>query len=256
MKELDTAKELRHLWSQFTRDCIGLTNYLFKNSNLPGPRANLTLAFTLGELYLESWHQNKPILGSCLDNWSQSKDEYLLLCRNIVLGYILSDYNCDMFVEILYKENFNPMWRPREAVTLGLQRTLSKRPDYVLKLLDEWNTSCEPIVLRNTLMILAEPKILQQKPELRDFLRDYIHVGMNLFKEKVVAKKEDMRLLRKSLYFIPSVAVMFDERILSDLFEWAGSDCKSWKSIVKSNVKKKRFIKLFPEESKILLSKL
>jgi hypothetical protein len=63
-----------------------------------------------------------------------TKDEYLLLCRNIVISYILSEQDCQLFTEILYKQNFNPMWRPREAVTLGLQRTLVKRPDFVLNL--------------------------------------------------------------------------------------------------------------------------
>ena len=256
MKEASKAKELRQLWKQLMHDCNDLTSYLLRYSNLPGPRANLTLAFTLGELFLESWSQNKVKLSYCLDKWAQSMDQYLLLCRNIVLGFILSEYDSDLFAEVLYNENFNPKWRPREAVTLGLQRTLDKRPDYVVKLLDKWNTSCEPIVLRNTLMILAEPKILQQKPELRDVLRDYIHESINFVKEKRLNKKEDIKLLRKSLHFVPSVAAMNDERILSDLSTWAGSECKDLKSIVKSNLKKKRFIKLYPEESKTLLRKL
>ncbi len=253
MKEKNSAIELQKQWSKLLHDCKSLTSYLREHSNLPSPRANLTLAFTLGELFLNSWKENKAVLTHCLDKWAQSMDEYLLLCRNIVISYIISEQDCNLFTEILYKQNFNPMWRPREAVTLGLQRTLIKRPDFVLKLLDKWNTAGEPIVLRNTLMILAEPKTLQRKPELRGILREYIHQAMNLVVEEVENKKGDMELLQKSLRFVPSVAAMYDEKIVSDLTEWADADCKILKSIVKSNMKKKRFIKLYPEISKKFL---
>lgn len=251
MKEKNSAVELQKNWNKYLINCcISLTSYLREHSNLPGPRANLTLAFTLGDLFLDSWKENKDIFFHCLDKWAHSMDEYLLLCRNIVMGYVLSEHDCSLFTEILYRQNFNPMWRPREAVTLGLKRTLLKRPDFVLNLLDKWNATGEPIVLRNTLMILADPKILQEKPELRGILRDYIHQAMNLVKEEGKDKKDDMKQLQKSLNFVPSVAAKYDEKILIDLIEWADSEYKTWKSIVKSNMKKKRFIKLYPDITK------
>jgi hypothetical protein len=102
-------------------------------------------------------------------------------------------------------------------------------------------------------MILAELKILQCKPELRDILREYLHKAMNLVVEEVEGKKGDIKLLKKSLGFVPSVAAMYDEKIVSDMIEWADVEVKTWKSIIKSNMKKKRFIKLYPEISKKLL---
>jgi hypothetical protein len=253
MKEKNSTMELQKNWSKLLSDCINLTSYLREHSYLPSPRANLTLAFTLGELFLGSWKEHKEILNHCLDKWAKSKDEYLLLCRNIVISYLLSEEDSKLFTEILYEQNFNPLWRPREAVTLGLQRTLVKRPDFVLNLLEKWNNSDEPIVLRNTLMILAEPKSLQCKPEIRDILREYIHQAMNLVVEEVENKKGDIKLLQKSLRFVPSVAAIYDEKIVSDLIEWVDSDSKTLKSIVKSNMRKKRFIKLYPEISKKIL---
>jgi hypothetical protein len=253
MSEKYSSRLLKKDWENlYRKNCNDLTHFLKTHSNLPGPRANLTLAFTIGELFLNDWETHQKRLMNCIYEWGNSGEEYLLLCRNIVIGYLLSEYDNDLFTKMLYEDNFNSRWRPREAVTLGLQKTLQKRPKFTLKLLEKWNTTSEPIVLRNTLMILAEPKILQQYPELRGILRKYIHQAMNLVRE-ADDKKEDIKLLQKSLGFIPSVAAIYDEKIVSDLIEWADADFKTWKNIVKSNVKKKRFLKLYPEILKKIL---
>ena len=69
-------------------------------------------------------------------------------------------------------------------------------------------------------------------------------------------KKEDYKLLKKSLSFIISVAAVEDQRLLDDMNNWIESSSKDWNTIIKQNLKKKRLIKKHPIESKKLLAKL
>jgi hypothetical protein len=56
--------------------------------------------------------------------------------------------------------------------------------------------------------------------------------------------------------FVPSVAAMYDEKVVTDLKEWVKAGVKPWKSIVRSNVKKKRFTKIYPEVSREILEEI
>ena len=167
VSEKASAEQLEERWPTLieSRALEELTGFMSSHSNLPGPRANLTLAFEAAEQILGGWRRHEAPLRKLLDMWAHSMDEYLLLCRNIALGYVLSMYDDEVYEEVLYRQNFHPMWRAREAVTLGLQKTLRSRPEYTLGLLEKWNESGDALILRNTIMVLADP------PSLRDSYR-------------------------------------------------------------------------------------
>ncbi|OGD56754.1 hypothetical protein A3K78_06565 [Candidatus Bathyarchaeota archaeon RBG_13_52_12] len=253
MSEKRSAQELETRWPSIMgpKGTGELTGFLSANSNLPGPRSNLTLAFKVAELVQGSWREHEEWLRGRLDDWAHSVDEYLLLCRNITLGYILSAYDDEAYEEVLFMQNFHPMWRAREAVTLGLQKTLSSRTGYTLKLLERWNESGDALILRNTLMVLADPPSLRDSQQARDSLRAYIIQAMELVKHiSPEAKRGDgYKLLKKSLGFVPSVAAVHDGRIVKDMENWARADVKEWKTVVRSNLGKSRLRDAYPLET-------
>ena len=51
-------------------------------------------------------------------------------------------------------------------------------------------------------------------------------------------RRDDYKLLRKSLGFIISVAAVDDIQLLDDMSNWIKSNNKYWNSIIKSNLKK------------------
>ena len=253
VSEKASAGQLEEKWPSLieSRSVEELTGFLSTNSNLPGPRANLTLAFKAAELILRDWQKHEALLRKLLNMWAHSMDEYLLLCRNVALGYILSGYDDQVYEEVLYRQNFHPTWRAREAVTLGLQKTLSSRPGYTLRLLAKWNRSGDALILRNTLMVLADPPTLRNSEQARDSLRAYVVEAMELVKHSSPEAKrsDDYKLLKKSLGFVPSVAAVHDKRIIDDMENWVQADVKEWKTILRSNLGKSRLEKAYPVES-------
>jgi len=161
MKEKPSADYLDKNWSQFlSQTPDDLTKYLLKNSNLPGPRGNLTLAMKLASLISGSWGENGVFLKTCFEQWNASDDEYLLFCLYTSLGYISAEFPEEdgWILGNLLEGNYSKHWRARESVTFALTRMLEKRTEFTLKLLEEWNRDVEVMVLRNTLMALANPK--------------------------------------------------------------------------------------------------
>ena len=258
VNEKKSANKLQETWQTYldNNNIASLTKYLSENSNLPGPRANLTLAYKLAQLASESWPTYTDYLKRCITEWSKD-DEYLRTCRNITLGYILASHSSEehWITPLLYEDNYNSMWRPREAVTLGLEETLRKRPTYTLNLLEGWNNG-DLIVLRNTLMILASPPILSENVSVRESLRQYTVEAMNRIKQDTDSKPKGHDILKKSLGFIISVAVVADPEILILIEKWVKSGEKTWRSILISNLKKKRLTRHYPEETSELLKLL
>jgi hypothetical protein len=249
VSEKESAQSLEERWSRImeSRNVEELTEFLSAHSNLPGPRANLTLAYKAAELILRDWDGHETLLRKILDRWANSANEYLLVCRNMTLGYVLSAHDDEAYEGALHRQNFHPMWRAREAVTLGLQKTLSVRPDYTLGLLEKWNRSGETLILRNTLMVLADPPNLKYNERTRESLRTYIFRAMDTVKHaSPEARGDDYKLLKKSLGFVPSVAAVYDKRIVEDLESWAQAGLKEWNGIIRSNLGKSRFMKAYP----------
>ena len=252
MSEKASAHQFEERWTSLinSQSIEELTAFLSAHSNLPGPRANLGLAFKAAELILRDWQIHEGLLRELLDFWAHSMEEYLIVCRNISLGYILSEYDDNVYEEVLFGQNFSPMWRAREAVTLGLQRTLRGRPEFALNLLENWNESGDSIILRNTLMVLADPPNLADKDQVRNSLRTYIFEAMDIVKRSPQEEKrgDNYKLLKKSLGFVLSVAAVHDNRVVKDMENWAMADVKEWKDLVRSNIGKSRFRKAYPVE--------
>jgi hypothetical protein len=258
VNEKATAKDLKEAWEGVLkrRDEEKLTGFLVENSNLPGPRANLMLAMELGKLVSNSWDGHSEFLKKCINAWT--KDEYLRTCRNITLGYIMAEHpeEDEWIARILYEDNFSEGWRPREAVTIGLCRALERRPDDTLALLEKWNKKGDLTVLRNTLVALADPHNLKENEKIRDSLRLYTILAMDAIKNEKETKSKGYDILKKSLGFTVSVAAVEDPKMMQLLDTWVDSDTRPWKNILRSNLKKSRLIKKYPEWTMSLQGRL
>lgn len=260
MREKESAEWLEGRWESYLKnhDVEGITRFLSDHSNLPGPRANLTLAKHFSKLASRDWETDGSFLKNCLDIWGQGNDEYLRFCRNFALGHIMAEHPQEWTwaSKLLYEDNFNHLWRPREAVTLGVAEALRRRTTMTLSLLDDWNRNEDPVVLRNTLMILAHPDVLPASRETRDALRGYTVRAMKAVKERSTPKLDGLSLLKKTLGFTISVGAVHDPSMMEKLEEWVDSGAREWRSILKSNLKKKRLIERHPEKTRELLSRL
>ncbi len=260
MRERESADRLESRWESYLKNhgVEGIRRFLSDNSNLPGPRANITLARTLSELMSRDWETDNSFMKDCLDDWSQGNDEYLRFCRNFVLGYIMAEYpeEWPWATRLLYEDNFNNLWRPREAVTLGVAEALRRRTTLTLSLLDDWNRNEDLVVLRNTLMILADPEVLPKSRETRDALRGYTVKAMKIVKDHSTPMPNGLSLLKKTLRFTISVGAVHDPSMMEKLEEWVDSGAREWRSILKSNLKKNRLTKRHPEKTRELLSRL
>ena len=251
MSERSSAEELTRLWSGFLGEGSEeeLTGFLLDHSNLPGPRANLTLVWKTSSLVAESWSAHRGQLKTCLEGWRDSGDEYLLLTLHTALGYIIAEHpeEDEWALRILYEGNFSPLWRAREGVTLGLGAALGKRPELVLGVLREWCSEDSPLLIRNALMVLADPERLEGKPALVEELEAYISRAMNLVRDATPEDRRDpgFKILKKTLGFVISVAAVEDEAFLGRMEEWIGAGVKAWRPILRSNLKKNRMRRRF-----------
>lgn len=253
MKEKTSADELEANWAIFLEGSPDLLrSYLNENSNLPGPRGNLTLAERLSKLVSRTWKEKREYLIEALEQWRASDNEYLLFCYYSTLGHLMAHHpEEDAWAKgALYEGNFSKHWRAREAVTFAVVAMLKTRPRYTLDLLKQWNQNSHIIVLRNILVALADPTSLKSNLEIGEELRDYIHKAINIVKKPSEEEKanESYKLLKKSLGFVLSVAAMEDSRIVDDMMGWVNLGNRELVSIVKQNAKKNRFKKRYPEK--------
>ena len=258
MNEKKTAEILESRWISVLErgDPSELTLFLSENSNLPGPRANLTLAIKLGELFTKSWARYSTFLRRCIDSWGD--DEYLRTCRNIVIGYIVAYHSEEDIwtLDLLYQDNLSNEWRPREAVTIGLTKALQQKETYMLQLLHRWNEDNDLMILRNTLVTLADPENLRRSPKIREALRLYTVKAMMDLKDEIRTSMPSYKMLKKSLGFTISVAAVEDPQMIRMFEAWVESDAKQWKSVLKSNLNKNRLAKKYPELTARLKAKL
>jgi hypothetical protein len=228
-------------------------SYLLNESNLPGPRANLELAFAVAnegseELFLKYVR----IAPNGVD--SNSQEVFLSICGVIGLGYLAAHGGSKHF-GLLRNCASDPRWRIREAVALGLQKYGETEFEELLELLKIWNrgsllerravvaTLCEPALLRDRGKVI---KVLGLLDEITASIQNETDRGSGEF-----------RVLRKALGYGWSVVVAADlETGKPRLEKWIKSKDKDIVWIMKNNLKKNRLIKMDPGWVEAQLSSL
>ncbi|HKG25071.1 MAG TPA: hypothetical protein VKB09_05440 [Thermomicrobiales bacterium] len=237
-----------------------LERVLIAGSNLPGPRANLTLAAAFADC-IAAEGATEP-QWTLLTEWlaiaedeapSGSPREFLPFSAAQAHGAAYPASNRDRRVDIVarLREVANDgRWRIREAVTLALQRIGEWDFSVLIDSLEAWLPDAAYLELRAIVAALAHPPLLRSPENARSCLAVTERVV-----SKVIAVDDTDRTtdefvaLKKGLGFAPSlfVAALPDEGFPM-LERWARSGDRDLAWIVRENLKKNRLSRTFAAE--------
>lgn len=215
--------------------------YILANSNLPGPRANLELAYAVMEegnpAQFERW--------AALDAQIAPGDApavLLAVCGVMGLGRLIAEGRRDL-LPALRGHASDPRWRVREGVAMALQRMGDADMSSLLEEMERWAGGSR-LEQRAAVAGLAEPRLL----------RDPAHAAavLELF-DRITAtvagapdrRSDDFRVLRRALGYAWSVAaVALPEVGLPLLEKWLAVDDANVRRVMRENLKKKRLKKV------------
>jgi len=226
-------------------------SYLLNESNLPGPRANLELAFAVAnegseELFLE-------YIGIVPEGEdSDSQEVFLSVCGVIGLGYLAARGGSKHF-DLLRDCASDPRWRIREAVALGLQKFGEIAFEELIELMEKWSKG-SVLERRAVVATLCEPRLLRTPGNVIKVLESLDQITASV-QDEDDRRCEEFRVLRKTLGYGWSVVVVANPEIGMPMFEtWVESSDKDIVWIMKNNLKKNRLIKIDPDWVKTQLS--
>jgi hypothetical protein len=234
-KVTDYRETLRNLadWDQ----------YLLAESCLPGPRANLELIEAVaaeGDLarfqrYLLYTAEQAPY-GSAL--------EFLPVCGVVGLGRLLAEGQIGL-LKVLRRQASDPRWRIREGVAIALQKYGRKSMERLLRVMEEWSRG-NLLERRAVAAAICEPGLLK-KPEIITKVLGLLDQITEDLSQEQNRKNEDFKVLRKSLGYCWSVAVVADPVSGKKLMEkWFAGHNPDIRWIMRENLKKNRLRKLDP----------
>jgi len=226
-----------------------LEDFIIKNSNLPGPRGNLELAFAFAEVYddfntLQEWI-------SITEDQADVNDpkSFLAFCSAVCMGKLYTKKKNPKIISILKNSANDGRWRMREAVAFGFQIIGENNFDEMKRIFSDWIKKSNNLEKRAILVSLAHPPILNEhNAEFCFDITDIILKQMN--------KENGFEVLKKGLEFTISVFAAANPEIgFSFIEKWTGKD-KIIDKIMKENLKKNRLVKKNPEMVKKLISEL
>ena len=232
---------------------------LLFNSNLPGSRANLELAYAFADhfsndLNTYSWDLLQRFLNVELDSDPHnSPAEFLPVCALVALGsyYIKAESPIqEQIVSLLWEFANNSNWRLREAVAMAFQRIEEQDFGLISSLFNERIKDASLLEMRAIIAALAHPPILKHEPNAV-FCLEASEIVLN----KVVSldvserKTEEFRVLRKGLEYAVSVFVAsLPAEGFAFLTKWAKANDADIKKILRSNLGKSRLTKKYEEQ--------
>jgi hypothetical protein len=215
--------------------------FLKKESRLPGPRANLELAYAV------AWEGTVERLLSYASIDATKAPEntpecFLAICGVIGLGILAARGEGEYF-DLLRAQASDPRWRIREATALGLQIYGRRSMDRLLDEMDNWSHGF-PLEKRAVVATLCEPELLMLDEHTHRIFEILDRITQSILKIED-RKNEEFKILRKGLAYGWSVAVAAQPDPGKALMErWIGSQDPDIRWIMKQNLKKKRMIRM------------
>ena len=236
-----------------------IREYLASNSNLPGPRGNLELAYAFADV-AESYSAKHPkemwAVATGLAKVSASEapannpKELVPFCGALAIGALGSTH--EIFRQnafaILKKLADDSRWRTREGVAMGIQRLIAKQGQKTLKELDNWVMKNEWLAMRAIAAGVAEPALLKNE----EIAKGAFALHKKIFAQILDAgerKSAEFKTLRQALGYSLSVVVC---AVPDEGFAYMRQIAKSHDAdvlwVLRENLKKNRLVKNFPDE--------
>jgi hypothetical protein len=215
--------------------------YLLEESRLPGPRANLELAFAVALEGSEDQILRYARLNA-EDAPGNTQAEFLALCGVLGLGYLMARGDGKYFSTLRESAN-DPRWRIREAVALGLQKYGQASIEDLIDVMGEWSQGTL-LERRAVVATLCEPGLLEGLSVASNIfdLIDAITASILYESDR---KSDEFKVLRKALAYGWSVLVAVQPSIGKPRMEsWVTSSDADIRWIMKQNLKKKRLTRL------------
>lgn len=215
--------------------------FLMQESRLPGPRANLELAFAAA---LEG-SEDQILRFAALDSGqapANTQEEFLAFCGVLGLGYLAARGAGEHFA-LLRKRASDSRWRIREAVALGLQKYGRTSIEHLLEMMEEWSKGTL-LERRAAVAALCEPALLEDRDHA-DRIMDIIQrITVSMLGEED-RRSEEFRVLRKALGYGWSVLVAAQPSIGKPRMEgWITTQDSDIRWIMKQNLMKKRLSRM------------
>jgi hypothetical protein len=232
-----------------------LENTIISNSNLPGRRANLEMAFALADCFekvdakeshwkmLLEWTKISPY-----DAPTNNPREFLPFCSILSLGSLYNNADKkrkEHIINIIKDSASDKRWRIREAVAMGFQRVSENNFTVIKEIFSEWVKKASLLEKRAILATLAHPPVLDNRENVIFCFRIADEILQSLLNlNRIERRSEEFAILRKGLDFTISVYVAcLPEEGFRFLKKWAQNDDANIKKILKSNLNKTRLIK-------------
>jgi len=223
-----------------------LEKFIIENSNLPGPRGNLELAFALSEIY-----DDFDTLRDWLNITEEQADvnnpkSFLAICAAVCLGKIYTKTKDKSIITLLKKSANDGRWRMREAVAFGFQIIGENDFNELKTIFSDWIKKSNNLEKRAILVSLAHPPFLNQ--DNVKFCLVITDIVLNQ-----MDRENDFEVLKKGLDFTISVYAAANPDIgFSFIKKWLGKD-KVIDKILRENLKKARLARKNPVIVKDLL---
>lgn len=218
--------------------------YLGEHCGLPGPRANLELAWAVARLGTPALFQRYLGL-DCPELDGNSPQDYLVICAVLGQGELLAAGERTA-LDIVQRFANDRRWRMREAAAMALQRWGDADMPALLGVMQNWAQG-SLLEQRAVVAGLCEPRLLKDACQSERVLEILDEITASLLAESE-RKNLDFRTLRQALGYCWSVAICASPRKGKTLFEkWATSTDPDMVWIVRENLTKKRLQKLDAE---------
>ncbi len=248
-----------------------LEKFMTAHSNLPGPRANLSLLEQFAVLVGEVVAGPKPPtarLEKLLDGWAAipeeaapANDPKVIMPSAAVLAYgqvaALRPEWWEDEIGKLRKAAADPRWRVREMAATALQKMLDANWARTLEALNGWLASDNPLVMRAAVAAVAEPPLLtDNRRGIQALAVQSQALGWLIRLPVGRRREEDIRTLRQALGYAVSVCVVATpEHGFPFLEKAATSQDADVRWVVRENLKKAR-LQDWPEKVEALKTAL
>jgi hypothetical protein len=228
-------------------------DYLLSESRLPGPRANLELAYIVADEGSSERFEHLLTYGPERAP-TNTPGEFLACCGVLGLGKLLAEGDLTQLPRLRSYAS-DPRWRVREMVPMALQRYGRVDMDALITEMRQWIGGSH-LEQRAAAAALCEPGLLTDQANTEAVFKnlDAITASIEASEDR---KNADFKVLRKGMGYCWSVAVAaYPVRGKKYLRRWFDSQDKDIQWINKSNLKKKGLQRLDAEWTANALKRL